>query len=267
MSVPVLLTHHWRQHRLALLWLIVAAAFFQWAITRVVPSADQTAFVREILTLVPPPVRVLLGEELVANVSARGFLGFGYVHPFALLMFAAWAVRVAAGALAGEVGRGTMDLLASRPVTRGAHVGAGAVALGVGLALIAAAEWAGTAWGLHSRVLENVAPADFVPLAAMSLLLFAACGAVALLVSALSDESGTAISWCAGILAGSYVLDYLARVWSTIGFLRPLSLFRYFEPQRILREGGVAASDAAVLGAVCAVALLLAFAAFARRDI
>lgn len=267
MSVLALLAHHWRRHRLALIWLVAASALFQWAITRVVPGAEQTAIVREILSVVPAPVRVLLGEELVANLSARGFLGFGYVHPFVLLMFAVWVVRVAVGALAGETGRGTMDLIASRPVSRGAQVGAGAIAVGVGLVLIAAAEWAGTAWGLHLRALENVAPADFLPLAAMSLLLFAACGAVALLVSALSDEGGTAISWCAGLLAGSYVLDYLARVWSAIGFLRPLSLFRYFEPQRILREGGITAADAAVLAVVGAVALLLAFAAFARRDL
>lgn len=267
MSVFALLAHHWRRHRLALLWLVAASALFQWAITRVVPTADQTGFVRDLFAMVPPPVRVLFGEELMANLSARGFLAFGYVHPFPLLMFAAWAVRVAVGALAGEVGRGTMDLLASRPVTRSAQVAAAAIAIGAGLALIAAAEWAGTAWGLSTRVLEDVAAAQYLPLAAMSLLLFAAFGAIALLVSALRSEGGSAISWCAGILAGSYVVDYLARVWPAIAFLRPLTLFRYFEPQRIVREGGAAPLDVTVLACAGAAALLLAFAAFARRDL
>jgi hypothetical protein len=100
----------------------------------------------------------------------------------------------------------------------------------------------------------------------MGLLLFSGVGAVALLISARSREGGQAVSWCAGLLAASYVLDYLARVWSAIAFFRPLSLFRFYEPQRILREG-VAGADVAVLSAVCAAALVLAFISFGRRDL
>jgi ABC-2 type transport system permease protein len=265
-SAIALLRHLGRRHGATLLLLAAGGAFFQWAITRVVPAAPQAGFVRQLLDLAPAPVRILLGEELVANLSARGFLGFGYVHPFALILLGLWAVRVATGALAGEIGRGTMDLIAARPVTRHAQVGAAAVAVCAGLAVISAAAWGGTALGLAQRPLEGVAAADLLPVAVMGLLLFAAAGAVALLISALSREGGPAVSWCAGLLAGSYVLDYLARVWSAIGFLRPLSLFRYYEPQRILRDG-VTGADAAVLAAVGAAALALAFLAFGRRDL
>lgn len=266
-GVLTLLGHLWRRHRVPLVLLTVAHGFFQWAITRVVPTAAQTGFVRELFNMAPPPVRVLLGEELLANLSAQGFLGFGYVHPFPLLMLAVWAVRVAAGALAGEVGKGTMDLIAARPVSRLTQVAAAATAVVAGLTMIAGGGWAGTAVGLHSRALDGVTATDLLPVAAMSLLLFASAGGVALLVSALRREGGGAVSWCAGLLAGSYVLDYLARVWSAIGFLRPLSLFRYYEPQRILREGGIATMDVAVLASVGVLALVSAFAVFARRDL
>jgi ABC-2 type transport system permease protein len=261
-----LLGHQWRRHRSALLVLTVGNALFQWAITRVVPDPSRTELIRQLVDLAPPPVRVFLGDELVANLSARGFLGFGWVHPFPLLLLGVWAVRVSAGALAGEIGRGTMDLIASRPVARSAQVAAAALALVGGLAAIAFAGWAGTAVGLQMRPLEGVAAGDLLPVAVMALLLFASAGCVALFVSATRREGGAAVSWCAGLLAGSYVLDYLARVWSAIAFLRPLSLFRYYEPQRILREG-VAAQDIAVLAAVGAAGLVLAFAAFARRDL
>ena len=266
MSAMTLLRQLGRRHGAALLLLAAGGAFFQWAITRVVPEASQTGFVRQLFDMAPMPVRVLFGEELIANLSARGFLGFGYVHPFALILLGIWAVRVATGALAGEIGRGTMDLIASRPVTRSAQVAAAAVAVFAGLAIISAAAWGGTALGLARRPLEGVAAADLLPVAAMGLLLFSCAGAVALLISARSRESGPAVSWCAGLLATSYVLDYLARVWSAIAFLRPLSLFRYYEPQRILREG-VAGADLAVLGVVGAAALALAFVSFGRRDL
>jgi len=266
MSAAMLLRHLWRRHGAALLLLAAGAAFFQWAITQVVPEASQTGFVRELFDMAPAPVRVLFGEELVANLSARGFLGFAYVHPFPLILLGIWAVRVATGALAGEIGRGTMDLIASRPVARAAQVAAAAVAVCAGLAVISAAAWGGTAVGLAQRPLEGVAAADLLPVAGMGLLLFTSAGAVALLISARSREGGPAVSWCAGLLATSYVLDYLARVWSVIAFLRPLSLFRYYEPQRILREG-VAGADVAVLSAVGAAALALAFVSFDRRDL
>jgi len=264
--VGALLEHLWRRHRGAMLLLAAGNAFFQWAITRVVPAASQTGLVRELLDLAPAPVRVLIGEDLVANLSARGFLGFGWVHPFPLLLLGVWAVRVSAGGLAGEVGSGTMDLIASRPVARSSQVAAAAVAVAAGLVAIAGAGWAGTALGLQMRSLEGVAAPDLLPVAGMAFLLFASAGAVALFVSATRRDGGAAVSWCAGLLAGSYVLDYLARVWSAIAFLRPLSLFRYYDPQRILREG-VAAQDVAVLAAVGAAGLVLAFATFARRDL
>ena len=266
MSVGTLLRHLWRRHRAALLLLAAGNGFFAWAITRVVPDASRTGLIRELVDMAPAPVRIFLGEELVANLSARGFLGFGYVHPFPLILLSVWVVRVAAGALAGEAGQGTMDLIGSRPVGRGAHVAAAALAILAGVAAIAAAGWAGTAVGLHLRPLAGVSASELLPVAAMSALLFAGAGGVALLVSATRRDGGAAVSWCAGLLAGSYVLDYLARVWAAIAFLRPLSLFRYYEPQRILGEG-VAGGDAAVLAAVGAAGLALAFAVFARRDL
>jgi hypothetical protein len=79
-------------------------------------------------------------------------------------------------------------------------------------------------------------------------------------------EAGAAIAWTSGLMAGSYVLDYAARVWPRIASLRPLSLFRYYEPQRVL-NAGLARADVIVFAAVAAVALSLAFAVFSRRDL
>jgi len=37
-----------------------------------------------------------------------------------------------------------------------------------------------------------------------------------------------AIAWTTTILAASFVLDYLARLWTPIAALRPISLFHYY---------------------------------------
>src|SRR4029453_9218521 len=110
----------WRQHGVLLLVLAVGLALFEFVITRVAPAPGQTGFLGGVLALLPPQVSSFVGGEL-ALASPRGVLAFGCLHPFFLALLSAWTIRVAAGSMAGEIGRGTMDLLAARPVPRWAH--------------------------------------------------------------------------------------------------------------------------------------------------
>ena len=265
MTARVLLGHHWRRHRLTLLLLALGLAAFEWLITRVAPSPDQAGFVRTVITMMPGPMQALLEQQIGGALTGRGFVAFGWVHPVPLLLLGVWTVRVASGALAREIGQGTMDLLASRPVSRASQVAAALVALLGGLAVLVAAGWTGTALGLATRALDAGA-SDYLASAAMAWLLFAAFGAVALAVSAAVRESGVAIAVMAGLMAVSFALDYVARAWAPLRSLRALSLFRYDEPQRIL-AAGPSAIDLAVLGGVLAVATLVAFITFGRRDL
>jgi ABC-type transport system involved in multi-copper enzyme maturation permease subunit len=116
------------------------------------------------------------------------------------------------------------------------------------------------------RPVAGVSALRYLPVAVALWLVFASFGAVAILVSSLARDAGTAIAWISGLLAGSYVLDYVARVRSRLAPLRPASLFSYYEPQRVV-EAGLARHDVMVLVAVGAAALLLAFGVFARRDL
>jgi beta-exotoxin I transport system permease protein len=264
--VRVLVRQSARVHRVPLAVLAAGLALFEWLMTFVAGQPSVARFLGGALRAAPPELLALLNQDVIAGVSARGIVGIGYTHPFALLMMGAWAVRVPCGALAGEIGRGTVDLVASRPVRRTSQVAAAAETLAGGLAVLALAAWLGTVVGLVTRPLEGASPLQFLPVAAALWLLFAALGMVALFVSALSREAGTAIAWSAGIFAGSYVLDYAARVWPRIAALRPISLFGYYEPQRLM-SGGLAAHTVLVPAAVGAAALLLAFVVFARRDL
>jgi ABC-2 type transport system permease protein len=264
--IGVLFRHHVRLHRTPLLPLAVGLALFEWVMTFVAREPTVSQFLTQALRAAPPQFLALLNQELITTVSPRGIIGIGYNHPFVLIMLAVWAVRVPSAALAGEVGRGTMNLVASRPVARSTQIGAALLTLLAGLTLLVAAAWLGTFAGLLGRPLAGVTAWHYLPLAAALWLLFASAGAVAILVSAVAWESGTAIAWTSGLMAGSYVLDYAARVWPRLASLRPLSLFRYYEPEQVL-NAGLARADVIVFAAVAAVALSLAFAAFSRRDL
>jgi ABC-2 type transport system permease protein len=254
----------WRQHRIALLTMAVGLALFELVVAQVAPTPGEMGFLGNLFALLPPQIAAFAGGEM-ALASPRGVIAFGYLHPFFLALFSAWTIRVAAGALAGEIGRGTMDLLAARPVPRSAHVLAAWVMIAAGLALLGAAAWTGTAIGLATRSL-GVTPREILVLPAMAWLLFVAWGSAALFVSAVRRDAGSAIAWTSGVVATAFVLDFLARVWSPIAWMRPLSLFAYYRPSDIVRDG-VSLADPARLAVVAIAATALAVLVFKRRDL
>jgi ABC-2 type transport system permease protein len=63
-------------------------------------------------------VRTIIGGEQVSMDRAMDLLSVGYVHPLVQTMLCVWAVGRAAGAVAGEIDRGTMELLLAQPLAR-----------------------------------------------------------------------------------------------------------------------------------------------------
>jgi ABC-2 type transport system permease protein len=266
MSVRVLLGHHWRRHRVALVVLAGSMFLFEWLMTRFAPEPSQTQAFQGILQLIPAPLVDMLGSEFTANFNARGMIGFGYAHPLPLLLMSAWAVRVSAAALAGEIGNGTMDLLASRPVPRGHMVRAALVALLAGLGAIIACGWVGTAVGLATRPVLAIAPWGYLSVALVCWLLFVAFGALGLVASALRRQGGAAIGVTVGLIAASFALNFVAQAWRPIGWMQRFSLFNYYRPEQLVRSG-VLNGHSLVLAGAAVILTALAFVLFARRDL
>ena len=259
-----LLGHLWRQHRRPLLTIAAGIMLFEFLTTRLAPAPDEVSWLSGLAALAPPQLLALAGGDAVFASSA-GVVALGYTHPFFLLLLGVWAVRVPSGALAGEIGRGTMDLLAARPVGRSQMVLSVFLAFASGLALILLAGWAATAIGLSLRPL-GVSGARFIGVAAMAWLLFASFGAVSVLIAATAREAGHAIAWTSGVIATSFVLEYLGRVWKAAAGLRAFSPFAYYRPQQIV-TGGIVASDATRLAALMGVAVVAAIVIFRKRDL
>lgn len=262
-AVRVLLGHHWRRHRVALAAMAGGMFLFHFLITRIAPVPSQSQAFQGMLQLLPPAFQRILGTDFI---NAQGVIGFGYEHPFVLLMMSVWAIRVTSGTLAGEIGFGTMDLLGSRPVSRSALVAAALVALLAGLGAIVGSGWIGSALGVATRPVLAIAPWPYLSIALGCWLLFAAFGAVTLSISALQRQGSGATAWSAGLVAASFALDYLARAWDPIKTIQTLSLFKYYRPER-LHASGVLSTDLLVLLGVATAATALAFAIFARRDL
>src|SRR6516162_9707568 len=63
-------------------------------------------------------IESMLGGENIDITNPRDALTIGYVHPVVQAILCIWAVGRAAGGIAGEIDRGTMELLLAQPVPR-----------------------------------------------------------------------------------------------------------------------------------------------------
>ncbi len=63
-------------------------------------------------------METLMGGQSIGIDRAMDMLSIGYVHPLMQTIFCIWAVGRASGAIAGEIDRGTMELLVAQPLPR-----------------------------------------------------------------------------------------------------------------------------------------------------
>jgi ABC-2 type transport system permease protein len=92
-------------------------------------------------------VRTILGGDRVQLDTAMDMLSIGYVHPLMQMLFCVWAVGRAAGAVAGEIDRGTMELLLAQPLARSRLIYSHLLVDAVTIPLLCLSLWAGNAAG------------------------------------------------------------------------------------------------------------------------
>jgi ABC-2 type transport system permease protein len=191
-------------------------------------------------------------------------------HPFVLLTVAMWAVSRGSAAVAGELERGTMDMILSRPVPRPAFLFAHVVSAAFGLLLLGFALTIGNV--IATRYIPLDSPPGFLlvvkpalNLSALGLTVYGYTLAVSSLCSArwIPSLIGSVVTMT------SYVLTVLANLpgmdeWK---FLEKVSIFKAFNPVEIVTEGNTFGVNTALLSALGTAGILFSFAAFTRRDL
>ena len=182
-------------------------------------SVDQNA-VRRLLDALPPALRALAGSADLG--TATGYAGSGYLHPVALALQAAVAISMGATP-AREAEDGTAELVLSRPLPPAEWLGAHALAMATGLAVVVSGGYLGRLLAsLSVQDLGAGAPGTAGPrVCSAASRCFLAVGCVALLVASMERSGGRAVGWATGFLVVSYAIDYLAQVWSVAEPLGP----------------------------------------------
>ena len=218
-----------------------------------------------------PPNRMLraLGGPAMDFSTAAIEMAF-WNHPFVLLMFAVWAISRGSASVAGEIERGTMDLVLSRPVPRFSYLSSQVAAALTGMAILAAAMIAGNLVGSHYNTLSDPPSAGLLLKPAANLVAFA----LAIYGYTTLCSTVDLVRWRPNLIASVATLaGFIAQVVANIPsleeykWLEHLSIFKAYNPVEVVTKGENFAFNAGILGLIGLIGLTLGYAAFLRRDL
>jgi ABC-type transport system involved in multi-copper enzyme maturation permease subunit len=213
-------------------------------------------------------IKAMLGTDLAEGLGPELFVSIPWVHPVLLAVIWAHAIICCTRVPAGEIDRGTIDVLLSMPVSRWRlYVSDSLVCLLSAVAMFVCA-LAGNAMGISRVQNVNHPPFASVLVVVTNLLaLYLAVGATAWFFSSLSDRRGRAMGVVFVIVVASFLLNYLAQFWEPAQQLAPFGLLRYYRPLFVLRNGDWPTRDLAILLTSAAVLWSAGGVIFSRRDL
>ena len=213
-------------------------------------------------------MQAMLGTEIADSIGPQMFHALAWVHPVVLALTWAHALVCCTRIPAGEVDRGTVDVLLGLPVSRReVFLSETFVWLVSGLALLAS--------GLAGNLLGGLAlePEQRPDLPRMLIVLlnffclYVAVGGLAWLVSSFSSRRGRAMTIVFLILLVLFLLNYLAQFWPPLGKVVFLSPLHYHRPVEVLVSGVWPWGDLGVLTCAGGLLWLAGGIVFARRDL
>ena len=218
------------------------------------------------LSALPAVFQGLLGRP-IAIETLGGFISWRLLN-FLPVVYGIWAIVALSGALAGELARGSLDVLASTPLVRRREaiekVLAYLVALALTVALIGAVSF------LSITAMASL-PGDTVSADAVAghmawlFVMILAPGAAAFVAAPFLGRGG-ALGVGAVVLFASFVVSSYADIVPAFDLLRPISYFSLTSGHRPL-AGVWDWPTFGILAAIVAGLLVAGIEAFARRDL
>lgn len=212
-------------------------------------------------------VASLAGADVLELQKPEGLLSVIFNHPLIWTLLVAFTLTLSSGALAGEVDRGTMDLLMTLPVSRSSVYCSTSLALIVMVLPLCWAVWFGAKLGL---ALTGFAAARLSLLALVTCNLCAAVFAVAglaMAVSGFSNRRGMAVVAVFVVVFYGFVVNFIRTLWPALEPLAFTSFLSYYSPLVIIRDEVLPLKNMSVLLGSGFAAWLMGLYVFTRRDI
>jgi len=240
----------------------------QFLIVWLVTTIDYGPIVESMMKQLPVFFRQFFEEEMLGKFSAEGGTAFGFNHPIVLTLMGINAIMIGARHIAGEVEGGTLELLLAYPVKRTKLLltlwGTGVVQLLVvaGAALVSSM----ISVKIYHELNGDILTALF-KIAGNLWLLFVLVLSFTLVVSSFGKEASKTGLASAAVLLVFYFVHFLSKIWEGIGFTKPVNIFTYYQPQKLMFGERDFSLNLVVLLILIIVCLTISLLQFNRRDI
>ena len=220
-----------RESRTLLVSLTLLMFAFHWLFVWLTSLVDLGAY-KVIMQALPGEFRSMIHLPIAKLATDAGRISLAYIDPVAIFAVLSWALARGSDCVAGEIGRGTMEMLLAQPVSRLAVLAVHAAVTTLGAAVLAVAAWLGTAQGVIAcKMAGDVPLAAYIPAAANLFALTFFLAAASSMISACESYRWRAI----GVMGGFYLVELVIKV---VGRLAPqfdwllyATFLGAFEPQ------------------------------------
>ena len=255
--------------RVLLAWCLIALwiFLFQLAICGIVHDNERVKAFLQYIDILPSFIKAFMGGEVLQIGNIAGLIAIGYQEPFILLLYMLYAVGVPTALLAGDVQRGTMELILSRQATKTQiYICAGLITV-VGMYALVVVMFLGTVAATNLYDFEQEVPLySFFKLAINGGILASAVGGIALLAAA-CFRRGMAVSLTVAFLVVNYFIMIITQWWPRMKWLDPVTIFNYVDGAKIFSEPKWPVGDMCVLLSLLAVSTVLGGIIWSRRDL
>ncbi len=213
-------------------------------------------------------VSALVGADISTGVTITSLITLGLAHPFVFAVLWAFVIATGTRVVAGEIDRGTADLLLTLPVSRAAVWVIGSLVIAVEATVLSAVPWLGILLGCALFPPPEAVDTARLWMPSVNLAaLLAAIGSLTLLASTWAGRRGPAVAIAIGVVLFAFLLNFLVALVPAWSRAAPLTLLHYYRPLECVRSGVFPARGVAVLMLVAAAAWSAGLAHFCRRDI
>jgi ABC-2 type transport system permease protein len=255
--------------RILPVWFLIALMIFlfQLAVCGIVHDNERVKAMLQYIDMLPPFIKAFFGGEAVQYGNIASLIAIGYREPLVLLLYMLFAVGVPTALLAGEVQRGTMELILSRQTSKThVYICAGLITV-VGMYALVIVMFLGTVVSTSLYEFDQEVPLYlFFKLAVNGGILASAVGGIALLAAACFRRS-MAVSLTVAYLVVSYFIMIITQWWPRMKWLDPVTIFNYVDGAKIFTEPAWPVGEMCVLITLLVVSTLLGGLVWWRRDL
>ncbi len=255
----------WQRRWFTAWWMLGIFAFIFINLIFYPSFRDQAAEFEQTFQQIPETAKALLSDT-GDFLSPAGYLSSQVFYLMMPLLVGILAITLGASLIGKEEKEGTVELLLSRPISRGQLLAAKAL---VGILIVLAAGLLGTVTtAAMAKMVDLAVPTGNIMLAgAAATLLGLSFGAIALAITTLGRNARAGSIGIATLYAlGGYIVVSLSSSVEWLQWPSKLFIYNYFHPGDML-EGNYSYTVFWVIAGLLLGAGIISYIAFRRRDI